>query len=92
MAIIQYGKSVFAGNARTRRHRRRQSLSRLKRSIDCALGIEPEDITLRSAERICQRQVRTRVDSAVMAPTTTPDEKPSFDNCCLPHVHLYAVR
>lgn len=42
MAIIHYGKSVFTGNARTRRHRRRQPLSRLKQSIDQALNYEPE--------------------------------------------------
>lgn len=92
MAIIQYGKTVFTGNARTRRHRRRQSLSRLKRSIDNALGIEPENVTLRSAERICQREVQPRVDRAVMAPDRAKPEPASFDNCCLPHVHLYAVR
>nr|MBA2815481.1 hypothetical protein [Candidatus Pantoea persica] len=34
MAIIHYGKSVFVGNVRTRRHRRRQPLSRLKLSIE----------------------------------------------------------
>lgn len=92
MAIIQYGKSVFTGNARTRRHRRRQSLSRLKRSIDCALGLEPDNPNLRTAERICQRQTQSRVDCAVMAPTRSQAEGASFDNCCLPHVHLYAVR
>jgi hypothetical protein len=92
MAIIQYGKSVFTGNARTRRHRRRQSLSRLKRSIDSALGLEPDNVTLRSAERICQRQTHSRADNAVMAPTRIKPESASFDNCCLPHVHLYAVR
>ena len=92
MAIIQYGKSVFTGNARTRRHRRRQSLSRLKRSIDSALGLEPDIPTLRTAERICQHQTQSRVDCAVMAPTRSQAERASFDNCCLPHVHLYAVR
>ncbi|ORM73609.1 hypothetical protein HA48_08545 [Pantoea wallisii] len=92
MAIIQYGKSVFTGNARTRRHRRRQSLSRLKRSIDNALGIECDDVNLRTAERICQREIRSRVDRAVLAPTRVDAESASFDNCCLPHVHLYAVR
>ncbi|ORM65694.1 hypothetical protein PRCB_13585 [Pantoea rodasii] len=92
MAIIQYGKSVFTGNARTRRHRRRQSLSRLKCSIDSALGLESENVTLRTAERICQRQTRSRADCAVMAPKRTQTEGASFDNCCLPHVHLYAVR
>ncbi|HBZ17731.1 hypothetical protein ACIP6T_00275 [Pantoea sp. NPDC088449] len=92
MAIIQYGKSVFSGNTRTRRHRRRQSISRLKRSIDSALGIEPDNITLRTAERICQRQTHSRVDCAVLAPTRVQQEQASFDNCCLPHVYLYAVR
>jgi hypothetical protein len=92
MAIIQYGKSVFSGNARTRRHRRRQPLSRLKRSIDSALGLEPDNVALRTAERICQRQTHSRADNAVMAPARTPSERASFDNCCLPHVHLYAVR
>ncbi|NWA63261.1 hypothetical protein HX773_20350 [Pantoea sp. B9002] len=92
MAIIQYGKSVFSGNARTRRHRRRQSLSRLKRSIDSALGIEYENVTLRTAERICQRQTLSRVDSAVLAPVRVQQAQASFDNCCLPHVYLYAVR
>ncbi|MEQ0580046.1 hypothetical protein PANTOEA_00235 [Pantoea dispersa] len=92
MAIIQYGKSVFSGNARTRRHRRRQPLSRLKRSIDSALGLECDEITLRTAERICQREIRCRVDRAVLAPARPCNDNPSFDNCCLPHVHLYAVR
>ncbi|ORM66929.1 hypothetical protein [Pantoea rwandensis] len=92
MAIIQYGKSVFSGNARTRRHRRRQPLSRLKRSIDSALGLEPDGGTMRTAERICQRQTRSRADNAVMAPARTSSESASIDNCCLPHVHLYAVR
>lgn len=91
MAIIQYGKSVFTGNARTRRHRRRQSLS-LKRSIDSALGIEYESVTLRTAERICQRQTLSRVDCAVLAPVRVQQAQASFDNCCLPHVYLYAVR
>ncbi len=92
MAIIQYGKSIFNGNARTRRHRRRQSLSRLKRSIDSALGIEYENVTLRTAERICQRQTLSRVDCAVLAPVRVRQEQASVDNCCLPHVYLYAVR
>lgn len=92
MAIIHYGKSVFTGNARTRRHRRRQSLSCLKRSLDTALGIEPDRPTLRTAERICQRETQPRVERAVMAPSPRHAIKPSFDNCCLPQVHLYAVR
>lgn len=92
MAIIHYGKSVFVGNARTRRHRRRQPLSRLKLSIDQALGCEPENPSLRRAERIAQRPVNSRVDRAVSATHVTCSESASFDNCCLPHVHLYAVR
>lgn len=92
MAIIHYGKTVFVGNARTRRHRRRQSLSRLKLGIDQAFGIEPENITLRNAERICQRPVISRVERAVKAPPQRISEQPSIDNCCLPQVHLYAVR
>ncbi|MCZ4059175.1 hypothetical protein O3W44_08925 [Pantoea sp. LMR881] len=92
MAIIHYGKSVFMGNARTRRHRRRQPLSRLKQSIDQALNYEPETLTLRRAEKICQRPVTSRVDRAITAPRPQNPESPSFDNCCLPHVHLYAVR
>jgi hypothetical protein len=92
MAIIQYGKSVFPGNARTRRHRRRQSLSRLKRCIDHAFGLEPLNLTLRSAERISQRQSLSRVDRAISAPLF-PHRKPvAWDHCCLPHVHLYAMR
>jgi hypothetical protein len=42
MAIIHYGKSVFIGNARTRRHRRRQPLSSLTQSIDEALNFPTE--------------------------------------------------
>lgn len=92
MAIIHYGKSVFTGNARTRRHRRRQPLSRLKQSIDQALNYEPEILTVRRAEEICQRQITPRVERAITAPRSSTQEAPSFDNCCLPHVHLYAVR
>lgn len=92
MAIIHYGKSVFMGNARTRRHRRRQPLSQLKRSIDQALGYECETPGKRHAERICQRQVASRVDRAVTSPHTIRTETSTFDNCCLPHVHIYAVR
>lgn len=92
MAIIHYGKTVFVGNARTRRHRRRQTLSRLKLGIDQAFGVEQENITLRTAERICQRPIVPRVDRAVKAPPQRITDKPSPDNCCLPHVHLYAVR
>ncbi|WP_416413060.1 hypothetical protein [Pantoea sp. App145] len=92
MAIIQYGKSVFPGNARTRRHRRRQSLSRLKCCIDNAFGLEPMTLTLRNAERICQRQHLSRVDRAVIAPLFLRCKPVVFDHCGLPHVHLYAVR
>ncbi len=92
MAIIQYGKSAFTGNARTRRHRRRQPLARLNRTIDNALGFECDDVTLRTAERICQREIRSRVERAVLAPGRSQSESASFDNCCLPHVHLYATR
>ena len=91
MAIIHYGKSVFMGNARTRRHRRRQPLSSLKQSIDQAMNFPPETPSLRRAEQICQRQVTSRVDRAITAPRAKNQEAPSFDNCCLPHVHLYAV-
>ncbi len=58
MAIIHYGKSVFMGNARTRRHRRRQPLSRLKQSIDQALNYEPETLTLRRAEKFVSVRLR----------------------------------
>ncbi|RPE03499.1 hypothetical protein BBB56_03120 [Candidatus Pantoea deserta] len=92
MAIINYGKSVFVGNARTRRHRRRQPLSRLKLSIDQALGCEPDTPPLRRAERIAQRPTISRVERAIATPHVTRTETASFDNCCLPHVHLYAVR
>lgn len=92
MAIIHYGKSVFVGNARTRRHRRRQSHSHLKHGIEKSFGTEQENITLRTAERICQREVISRVDRAVISPAKRTGEQASFDNCCLPHVHLYAVR
>lgn len=91
MAIIHYGKSVFMGNARTRRHRRRQPLSSLKQSIDQALNSPAETPSLRRAEQICQRQVIPRVDRAITAPRIISKETPAFDNCCLPHVHLYAV-
>ena len=91
MAIIHYGKSVFVGNTRTRRHRRRQPLSSLTQSIDQALNFPTEPPVLRRAEQICQRQVAPRVDRAITAPRVTSQETPSFDNCCLPHVHLYAV-
>ncbi|MBA4822568.1 hypothetical protein OLZ33_12680 [Pantoea ananatis] len=92
MAIIHYGKSVFSGNARTRRHQRRQPLNRLKQSIDDALNYPPEPRPLRRAEQICQRQVTSVVDRAVSAPQRRSKEISGFDNCCLPHVHLYAVR
>jgi len=92
MAIIHYGKSVFVGNARTRRHRRRKPLSRLKLSIDQALGCEPENPPLRHAERIAQRPVTSRVERAIAPTPVNRAETASFDNCCLPHVHLYAVR
>ncbi|CRH36949.1 Probable regulatory protein N [Pantoea ananatis] len=92
MAIIHYGKSVFIGNARTRRHQRRQPLNRLKQSIDDALNYPPEPRPLRRAEQICQRQVTSVVDRAVSAPQRRSKEISGFDNCCLPHVHLYAVR
>jgi len=92
MAIIQYGKSVFTCNARTRRHQRRQPLNRLKHSIDEALNCPPETRTLRRAEQICQRQVISAVDRAIAAPRLRSQEISGFDNCCLPHVHLYAVR
>ena len=81
MAIIHYGKSVFVGNARTRRHRRRQPL-----------GCEPENPPLRHAERIAQRPVTSRVERAIAPTPVNRSETASFDNCCLPHVHLYAVR
>ena len=73
MAIIQYGKSAFTGNARTRRHRRRQPLARLNRTIDNALGLECDDVTLRTAERICQRDART-----VKAPVSITAVYPTF--------------
>jgi len=92
MAIIHYGKSVFVGNARTRRHRRRQPLSRLKLSIDQALGCEPENPPLRHAERIAKRSATSRVERAIAPTQVNRSETASFDNCCLPHVHLYAVR
>jgi len=92
MAIIHYGKSVFVGNARTRRHRRRQSHNHLKCSMDNAFTTEQETLTLRNAERICQRQVISRVDRAVTSPGQRIIDQASFDNCCLPLVHLYAIR
>ncbi len=91
MAIIQYGKSVFTGNARTRRHRRRQSLTHLNSGISSTSVFECEEVVLRTAERICQREIRSRVERAVLAPERSQGERASFDNCCLPHVHLYAV-
>ncbi|WP_017347979.1 transcriptional antitermination N peptide [Pantoea sp. A4] len=92
MAIIHYGKTTFAGNARTRRHHRRKPVSRLKLSIDQALGIESPGILPRQAERICLRPVRSRVDRAVMMPAALSTEQASLDNCCLPHIYLYAAR
>ncbi|CUU23125.1 hypothetical protein J9874_02522 [Duffyella gerundensis] len=91
MAIISYGKSTFIGNARSRRHNRRQAMSQLKQSIDLAFCLEAPPEPLRKAEQICKRKSLSRVQRAVAQIVPRARTEASFDNCCLPHVYLYAV-
>lgn len=91
MAIISYGKSTFIGNARSRRHNRRQAMNQLKQGIELAFCLEAPPETLRKAEQICKRKPLSRVQRAVAQTVPRIRTEASFDNCCLPHVFIYAV-
>lgn len=86
MTTITYGKSVFQGNARTRRRERRRKEAAERdiifNIIDSIFGLKKEHQTLP-----LKRNNVDRVAKSLIARDTKVCD--SLDNCCIPQVALY---
>ncbi|QVP49337.1 regulator [Salmonella enterica subsp. salamae] len=91
MTVITYGKSTFAGNAKTRRHERRRKLA-IERDticniIDSIFGCDAPD-----ASHEVKAQRVDRVTKAVSrAGNKVKQQEIERGSVCLPDVALYAA-
>ncbi|MBF4840600.1 regulator [Cronobacter sakazakii] len=91
MTVIQYGSSVSAGNAKTRRHERRRKLAierdAIGNIIDSILGCEAPDASQEES-----RKHVSRVDRATSLVALRDYQEPDEGGCvCLPDVALYSA-
>lgn len=86
MTVITYGQSVFAGNAKSRRHERRRAAAierdTIGNIIDAILGCEAPDDSQEEP-----RKHAGRVDKATSLVSLR--NKETDGSCCLPEISLY---
>lgn len=90
MAVITYGSSAFAGNAKTRRHERRRAAAierdNIGNIIDTVFGISAPEASQEPGITGC----KNRVEQALRAPNWR-EPKEESGGSCLPQVALYAA-
>ncbi|WDC08789.1 regulator [Escherichia albertii] len=91
MTVIVYGKSTFAGNAKTRRHERRRKLA-IERDAICNII---DSIFGTDSEEPVQEAPRKRLSLSEKAISLSNIRNQNTDECsgsiCLPNVALYAA-
>ncbi|HHC4746964.1 regulator [Escherichia coli] len=91
MTVIVYGKSTFAGNAKTRRHERRRKLA-IERDAICNII---DSIFGTDSEEPVQKGTRKRLSLSEKAISLGNIRNQNTDECsgsiCLPNVALYAA-
>ncbi|EAB1455422.1 regulator [Escherichia albertii] len=91
MTVIVYGKSTFAGNAKTRRHERRRKLA-IERDSICNII---DSIFGTDSEEPVQEEPRKRLNLSEKAISLSNIRNQNTDECsgsiCLPNVALYAA-
>lgn len=91
MTVIVYGKSTFAGNAKTRRHERRRKLA-IERDSICNII---DSIFGTDSEEAVQEEPRKRLSLSEKAISLGIISKSNTDanggSVCLPEVVLYAA-
>lgn len=90
MTTITYGQSVFAGNAKTRRHERRRAAAierdTIGNIIDTVFGISASEASQEPGITGC----KNRVEQALRAPNWR-EPKEDTGSACLSQVALYAA-
>lgn len=91
MTVIVYGKSTFAGNAKTRRHERRRKLA-IERDAICNII---DSIFGTDSEESVQRKPRNPLSLSEKAASLGSLLHKKSDECsgsiCLPNTALYAA-
>lgn len=91
MTVIVYGKSTFAGNAKTRRHERRRKLA-IERDSICNII---DSIFGTDSEEPVQEEPRKHLSLSEKAISLGNIRNQNTDECsgsiCLPNVALYAA-
>lgn len=91
MTVIVYGKSTFAGNAKTRRHERRRKLA-IERDAICNII---DSIFGADSEEPFQEEPRKRLNLSEKAISLSNIRNQNTDECsgsiCLPNVAIYAA-
>ena len=91
MTVIVYGKSTFAGNAKTRRHERRRKLA-IERDSICNII---DSIFGTDSEEAVQESPRKRLSLSEKAISLVNIRNQNIDECsgsiCLPNVAIYAA-
>ncbi|EMW6640539.1 regulator [Escherichia coli] len=91
MTVIVYGKSTFAGNAKTRRHERRRKLA-IERDAICNII---DSIFGTDSEEPVQEAPRKRLSLSEKAISLSNIRNQNTDECsgsiCLPNVAIYAA-
>ncbi|EEQ4598265.1 regulator [Escherichia coli] len=91
MTVIVYGKSTFAGNAKTRRHERRRKLA-IERDSICNII---DSIFGTDSEEPVQEDPRKHLNLSEKAISLSNIRNQNTDECsgsiCLPNVALYAA-
>ncbi|EEQ2111745.1 regulator [Escherichia coli] len=91
MTVIVYGKSIFAGNAKTRRHERRRKLA-IERDATCNII---DSIFGADSEEPFQEEPRKRLNLSEKAISLSNIRNQNTDECsgsiCLPNVAIYAA-
>ncbi|EKG0291620.1 regulator [Escherichia albertii NBRC 107761 = DSM 17582] len=91
MTVIVYGKSTFAGNAKTRRHERRRKLA-IERDAICNII---DSIFDTDSEEPVQEEQKKRLSLSEKAISLGNLRCKKEDECsgsiCLPNVALYAA-
>lgn len=90
MTVITYGQSVFAGNAKTRRHERRRAAAierdTIGNIIDSVFGFAAPEASQEASVTGC----RDRVQQALRAPNWR-QPKEETGSACLPQVAIYSA-
>lgn len=89
MTVITYGQSVFAGNAKTRRHERRRAAAierdTIGNIIDSVFGFAAPEAHQEASVTGC----RDRVVQALRAPNWRQPKEEVTGSICIPQVAIY---